>query len=88
LIKSVNISGISLIVIEEPHRGGLGQLRLFSHKNPVMSSVLCELLGYDIGAVEVFWYIAPSLGFVLLRKYLKVAGSVISVVQQVGQILT
>jgi hypothetical protein len=52
-----------------------------------MSSVLCELLGYGIGAVEVFWYVAPSLGFVLLRKYLKVEGSVVSVMQQVEQIL-
>jgi hypothetical protein len=84
----VNISRISLIVIEEPHRGGLGPLGLFSHKNSIMSSVLCELLGYDIGAIEVLWYIAPSLEFVLLRKYLKVAGSVMSLVQQVEQILT
>jgi hypothetical protein len=28
---------ISLTVIEEPHRGGLGPLRLLSHKNPEMS---------------------------------------------------
>ena len=79
---------ISLIVNEEPHRGGLGPLGLLSHKNPVMSSVLCELLGYGIGAVEIFWYIAPLLGFVLLRKYLKAAGSVVSIMQQVEQILT
>jgi len=79
---------ISLIVIEEPQRGGLGPLGLFSHKNPVMSSVLCELLDCGIGAVEVFRYIAPSLGLVLLCKYLKVAGIVVSVVQQVEQILT
>ena len=74
---------ISLVVIEEPHRGGLGPLGLLSHKNPVMSSVLCELLGYGIDAVEVFWYLALSRGFVLLRKYLRVAGSVARVVQQV-----
>jgi len=79
---------ISLIAIEEPHRGGLGPLGLFSHKNPVMSSVLCEMLGYGIGAVEVFWCIAPSLEFVVLCKYLKAAGSLVSVVQQVEQILT
>jgi hypothetical protein len=79
---------ISLIVFEEPHRWGLGTLRLFSRKNPVMSSVLCELLGYGTGAVGVFWYTAPLLGFVLLRKCFKVAGSVVSVVQQVEQILT
>ena len=33
---------VSLIMIEEPHRGGLGPVGLFSHKNPVMSSVLWE----------------------------------------------
>jgi hypothetical protein len=56
---SVNI--ISLIVIEKPHKGGLGPLGLSSHKNPLMSSVLCEFLGYGIGTVDVFWYILLSL---------------------------
>lgn len=79
---------ISLIVFEKPQRGGLGPVGLFIHKNPVMRSVLCGLLGCGFGAVEVLRYIAPSLGLVLLCKYLKVAGSVVSVVQQVEQILT
>jgi hypothetical protein len=80
---NVYVHIISLTVIEEPHTGGLGPLGLLSHKNPEMSSVLCELLGYDIGAVAIFWYIAPSVGFLLLRKYLKVPSSVVGVMQQV-----